>query len=106
MEYLLPVAASILCSAIGMSAVVSGFWRRSRKRKLVGLGLTAGPWLAWLGLAALSPGIDEWNPRIESDAAVLGLWNGDGYGIDLKTDSTFMLSRRDGQTFGKWKRDD
>lgn len=65
-----------------------------------------GPWIIWLGLAVLSLGIDEWNPRIESDSLIIGPWRGGGYEIDLEADLTFTLSSGDKKTCGRWKRDD
>ena len=60
----------------------------------------------WLVIGIISPGIDEWNPRIESNAAIIGRWQGDGYELHLERDSSFALSSGGKKTVGRWKRDD
>ena len=106
MELLIPIAATLLCSAVGLVVLIAGFLRRSRKKKRLGLILFLSPWLMWVVIGIISPGIDEWNPQIESNAAIIGRWKGDGYEIDLKPDSSYTLSSNGNQTIGRWKRND
>ncbi|GAA5496044.1 hypothetical protein Rhal01_02225 [Rubritalea halochordaticola] len=102
------VVAMFVCSLIGVVVVITG--RKDKKTKLAGIGLIAGPWilvtLVGVLLTFISPGIDEWNPSIESDSQTLGTWQGDSYTITLKADHTFTADLNSQHLSGTWSRDD
>ena len=89
---LLAIAASF---CVGVAVAIIG--RRSRKQVCIGVGIVAAPWVLLLLLAVLSPGIDEWNRDLKDPSEAWGIWEGEGYQIELNSDSSFT-SRRGGQT--------
>lgn len=95
------IAASFL---IGLAVVVTG--RKCRKRICVGVGIIFAPWILLGLLAIISPGIDEWNPSLESDSSAWGTWEGDGYLIELNPDSTFTAKLKNESATGAWRRTD
>jgi len=98
---LVAIAASFI---VGLFVIITG--RKHKKRVFAGLGIIAAPWLL-LGLfAILSPGIDEWNPVLESDSAAWGTWKGEGYLIELKPDSTYTADLNGESKSGTWRRMD
>ncbi|MBC7981112.1 MAG: hypothetical protein H7Y36_11165, partial [Armatimonadetes bacterium] len=54
----------------------------------------------------LIPEIDEWNPVIDSDSDAWGSWEGEGYRIELKQDSTFTMKEGTESKSGNWRRMD
>lgn len=91
---LLLLLAIVVFFIAGIAVAVIG--RKSRRRVFTGLGIIAAPWLLLLMLAVLSPGIDEWNRDLESPSEAWGIWEGDGYRIELSSDQSFS-SKRDGE---------
>jgi len=100
------LAGIIVLTVVGVAIAITGVKRKSRNHKMVGLGLISAPWIILLLIALLSPGIDEWNPAIKSDTDVHGVWQGDGYSIQLNSDYTFVATFPNVGGNGTWRRDD
>ena len=99
---LLLLAAIAASFIVGLLVMITG--RKRKKRLLAGLGIMAAPWFLLALLAILSPGIDEWNPTLESDSAAWGTWEGDGFSIVLKPDSTYTANLKGESRSGTWRR--
>jgi hypothetical protein len=95
------IAASLI---VGLLVIVTG--RKRKKMVFTGLGIIAAPWFLLALLAILSPGIDEWNPMLTSDSAAWGTWEGDGYSIVLRPDSTYAANLNGESMSGSWRRTD
>lgn len=68
--------------------------------------MIVAPWALMILASVLIPGIDEWNPTIQSDSEAVGGWEGDGYKIELKSDATFVMQRGTKSSSGIWRRMD
>jgi hypothetical protein len=101
---LLLLAAIAASFILGLFIIVTG--RKRKKMLFTGLGIIAAPWFLLALLAILSPGIDEWNPMLASDSAAWGTWEGDGYSIVLKPDSTYTANLNGESVSGSWRRTD
>ncbi len=91
---------------IGLIVVIVG-----RKRTVfvfAGVGIMIAPWLTMIFLHVPLPTdeVDEWNPRISSDAEVVGVWIGEGFYVELNKDSTHIIKRNEETSQGTWRRDD
>lgn len=95
------IAASFV---IGLLVIITGL--KHRNRVLAGFGIICAPWFLIAFLALLSPGIDEWNPILDSDAYAWGTWEGEGYKIVLNSDSTFTADLKGKSMNGNWRRMD
>jgi len=101
---LLIIAAIVASFVIGLAILVTR--RKTRQGIFVGIGIITAPWLL-IGLLAINPpGIDEWNPTLDSDSSVWGTWEGDGYLIELKPDSSFSVKFGNKSVNGTWRRMD
>lgn len=103
---LIPMLLCALVTLAGVILLATGLLKKSRTMPRAGIGLIATPWALVLVLGIVHPGIDEWNPEIESDSQVWDHWEGDGYAIDLKPEGSFVLSAKGEDMRGHWKRDD
>ncbi|MFT5489863.1 MAG: hypothetical protein ACI8V5_000202 [Limisphaerales bacterium] len=101
---LLLLAAFAVSFIVGLFVAIAG--RESKKRVFTGIGIIAAPWILLALLAILSPGIDEWNPTLDADSAAWGTWEGDGYLIELKSDSSYAAKLKDESRSGTWRRMD
>jgi hypothetical protein len=93
---------SVVFLAIGIKIIIAD--KKSKKGVLQGIGVIFAPWILLFTL--FSPVIDEWNPMLEADSAAWGIWEGDGYFIELKSDSTFIYTYEDESMSGTWRRVD
>jgi hypothetical protein len=105
-EWLIPMLLVALVTLTGIALLIAGWLRKSLKMRRVGIGLTAAPWVLWIVLFIAQPGIDEWNPKIESDVEVWGTWEGEGRTIELRPDGGFAFSAQNESMGGRWKRND
>ncbi len=96
--------AIVVCLLIGVCKVIGD--RKSNKSGLFGIVIIAAPWVLFGLLKMISPGIDEWNPTVEYESEAWGVWEGDGYEVELKSDSTFTAVLKSESISGTWKRDD
>ncbi len=105
-----PFGGFLLLAAIAVSTfagvVVLLVGKSSRKVVFAGYGMIAAPWIFLAMIALLSPGIDEWNPSIQSDSDAWGTWEGGGYLIDLNADLTYDAVLKDESINGTWARED
>lgn len=105
-----PFGILLLLAAIAGSFVVGSViaiaGRKSGKGLFTGIGIMAAPWMLLVLLIMSTPGIDEWNPTLSSDAAAWGDWEGDGYLIKLNADSTFTAKLKQESITGNWRRMD
>lgn len=89
---------------LGLAIAIVG--RRSKIFLITGVGIIVAPWALLILASVLIPGIDEWNPTIESDSEAVGSWEGDGYKIELKRDATFVMQHGSKSSSGIWRRMD
>lgn len=106
MPMLIPIFVWALVTLAGVALFATSWLKKSLKMRRMGVGLIAAPWVLVLVLSIIQPGIDEWNPKIESDAQVRGAWEGDGYAINLGPGGSFDFSGNGESMRGQWQRDD
>ncbi|MCX6855984.1 MAG: hypothetical protein NTV80_13880 [Verrucomicrobia bacterium] len=92
------------CFLLGLAIAIAG--RRSKIFRITGVGIIVAPWALLMLASVLIPGVDEWNPTIESDSEAVGAWEGDGYKIELKRDATFVMQHGRKSSSGFWRRMD
>ena len=101
---LIMLAAIAVFFIVGVCITIVG--RKSRRRVVSGIFIIITPWILLSLLYLVSPRIDDWNPSLSSDSAAWGTWEGDGYVVELKSDSTYTAQLKDESISGTWKRMD
>lgn len=99
-----PFGGIIFLVIIAITFVVGLHVGKKSARK--GILIIVTPWIALILASIIFPDIDEWNPMIKSDESAWGLWEGDGYRIQLNSDETFTFQFEDQSLQGTWSRMD
>lgn len=98
--------APLTLATIVTGALVAIKGRKSSPRIYIGIGIASLPFITFISLAIISPGVDEWNPTIKHDSDIIGSWRGDQQKIRLHRDFSFGAQLEGKSLTGTWSRDD